>query len=70
MGLDVQDPRVALGTVTPMKRVATSSAPVVSLSATADANENLTIEWTDTVGLKAHFYYPASYPARAKARNQ
>jgi hypothetical protein len=48
----------------PFKRVATNAASIVSLSATADADENLTIEWTDSEGGKDRLNYPASYPAR------
>jgi hypothetical protein len=64
LGLDVGDPRVTLFAATPLKRVASSSSSVVTLSATADADENLTIEWTDSDGRKDHLFYPASYPAR------
>jgi hypothetical protein len=49
---------------TPFKRVATSTNPVVRLSATADKDENLTITWIDSAGREDHLYYPASYPAR------
>lgn len=52
----------------PLKRIATSRAPVVSLSATADVNENLTIEFTDANGGRQTLYYPASYPARGECR--
>src|SRR5580658_10544274 len=38
----------------PFKRVATSVAPIVTLSATADAQEDLTIEWTDANGGIGH----------------
>jgi hypothetical protein len=64
LDLDVEDPRVHLGVAVPFKRVATRSAPISTLSATADADENLTIEWTDSDGRKDHLFYPAFYPAR------
>jgi hypothetical protein len=56
--------RVSLVPAVPFKRVSTSSSPITTLSATADADENLTIEWTDSDGRKDHLYYSASYPAR------
>lgn len=56
-------PHVMTALATPLKRVGTSSNPVVSLSATADADGNLTIEWTDSTGTQGQIYYPASYPA-------
>jgi len=49
---------------TPFKRVATSGEAVISISATADSEENLRIEWTDATGKTGSLFYPASYPAR------
>ncbi len=46
------------------KRVATSQDPVSKLSATADADENLTIEWKTSSGRQERFYYAASYVMR------
>lgn len=48
----------------PYKRVATSQDPVVSLTATADFDENLTIEWKTSTGGRDRFHYPASYVSR------
>lgn len=62
--VDFDDSHADVNLVIPLKRVATSSSPVATLSATSDADENLTIEWTDSDGRKDHLYYPASYPAR------
>jgi hypothetical protein len=61
--LDFDDSHVDTLLVSPFKRVATSPSSVVSLSATADADENLTIEWADADGGKGHLNHPASYPA-------
>jgi hypothetical protein len=44
-------------------RVITSEASIVSLSATADPQENLNIAWTDATGAKHAFYHAASYLA-------
>jgi len=54
---------------TPYKRVATSVAPVVGLSAAADAEDNLTIRWIDATGGQHSFRYPASFPLRDRRRN-
>ena len=62
--LDFSFPRVRVGSATPLKRVATSITPVVSLAATADDQENLTIVWTDASGRQETLRYEASYPAR------
>ncbi len=70
IGLDVDDPRVHIFAAAPFRRVATNSASVVSLSARADADENLTIDWTDADGKKGHLNYPASYPALARKQNR
>jgi hypothetical protein len=62
------DPAVKAGefnpTVGPYKRVATSQEPIASLSAKADAEENLTIEWRTSSDGHGQFYYPASYVVR------
>jgi hypothetical protein len=50
--------------VLPYKRVATSQDSVVSLTATADPGENLTIEWKTSSGGQGSVDYPASYVAR------
>jgi hypothetical protein len=68
--LDFDDSHVNIRSATPFKRIATSDAAIVKLSATADAQENLTIEWTDANGELGHVFYPASYPARDPLRNQ
>jgi hypothetical protein len=62
--LDFSYPRVDVAMATPLKRVAMSIVPIVSLSATADDRENLTIEWTDANGRRETLRYEASYPAR------
>jgi len=46
------------------KRVATSQEPIVELSATADPEENLRIEWKTASGRQDSFYYAASYVVR------
>jgi hypothetical protein len=66
--LDFSFPRVHVGSATPLKRIATSIAPVVSLAATADDQENLTIVWTDANGRQETLRYEASYPARKQNR--
>jgi hypothetical protein len=54
---------------TPMKRIATSAAPIVGLSVTADPDENLAIEWTDAAGRRQTQEYRDGYPAwRSRAR--
>ncbi len=68
--LDFDDSHVNIRSATPFKRIATSDAAIVKLSATAEAQENLTIEWTDANGELGHVFYPASYPARDPLRNQ
>jgi hypothetical protein len=50
--------------LTTFKRVATVQEPVVSLSATADAEENLRIEWTTASGRQDSLLYLASYVGR------
>jgi len=68
--IDFDDSHVQVGLAIPFKRVATSSASIVSVIAAADTDENLTIEWTDSDGRKDHLNYSASYPARSRGRNQ
>ena len=46
------------------KRVATSQEPIVELSAAADPEENLRIEWKTASGRRDSFYYAASYVVR------
>jgi hypothetical protein len=46
------------------KRVATSAAPVTTLSAVADDQENFRIEWKDAYGGRQSLYYEHSYPMR------
>ncbi|MBZ5723593.1 MAG: hypothetical protein LAP87_01215 [Acidobacteriia bacterium] len=69
-GLEFTDPRFSGTSAMPLKRVATSIAPVVSLSAKADNDENLTIQWTDANGGVEKLNYPASYPARLPKQDQ
>jgi hypothetical protein len=68
--VNFDDATVSVPLAVPFKRVATSAAPIVTLSATADGQENLTIDWTDANGGIGHLFYPASYPARPVSRNQ
>jgi hypothetical protein len=68
--LDFDEDHAQVALAMPFKRVATSNASVVRLLATADAQENLTIEWTDSTGRQERLYYPASYPARRPKQNQ
>lgn len=49
--------------VKPYKRVASSHDAVVSITATADPERNLTIEWKTSSGAVGSFYYKASYIA-------
>jgi hypothetical protein len=48
----------------PLKRLATSAAPVVSLSASADHEENLAIQWTAADGKQGEILYTEKFPAR------
>jgi hypothetical protein len=59
-----------LSAVTPFKRIATSAASVTSLSAVADDQENLRIEWKDAEGGRQSVYYEHSYPMRARIRRR
>lgn len=69
--IDFDESHAGASLVSPFKRVAAAAAAIVSLSATADAQENLTIEWTDENGGSGHLFYPSSYPARpAPAQRQ
>jgi hypothetical protein len=54
----------------PFKRVASSFAPVARLAVTADAQENLTIEWTDSTGRTDRAFYQASYVLREEHARQ
>jgi hypothetical protein len=50
----------------PFTRVATTAQSVVSLSATADSQENLTIEWQDVTGRRQTLYYTGGYPGNRR----
>ncbi len=63
--VDFDDSHASIALAAPIRRVATSAAPIAKLSAAADTQENLTIDWTDANGGQGHLFYPASYPARS-----